>query len=314
MKIFLTGGLGYVGGRLVQDLSRAGMQVVLGSRRTAAPPVWLPEAHMAVTDWGSHAALVAACKDVDVVIHLAGMNARDCARDPAGALQVNGLNTANLVAAAVEAGVRRFIYFSTAHVYASPLAGHIAEDSCPRNLHPYATSHRAGEDAVRFANSAGTIEGVVIRLSNSFGAPASVQADCWTLVANDLAKQLATTGAFALDSAGGQVRDFIALSEVSRITLAMLALPAERFETDIFNLGSGFSMSIIALAERIGKRYEVLYGRKPALSVPSASIGRDERFSYGISSLGRAGIALPSVNSIDAEIDRLLRFCIDTFG
>ena len=76
------------------------------------------------------------------------MNSQDCANDPVAALEFNGVATTRLVSAALSSGVKKFIYLSTAHIYSSPLVGKISEETYPKNFHPYATSHLAGEMAV----------------------------------------------------------------------------------------------------------------------------------------------------------------------
>ena len=121
--------------------------------------------------WNDESTLERICEGIDVIIHAAGMNARDCAADPLGAMNFNGLATKRLVEAASRSGVKKFIYLSTAHIYASPLVGNITEKTLPQNSHPYATSHLAGESAVLHANDCGIIRGLVIRLSNAYGAP-----------------------------------------------------------------------------------------------------------------------------------------------
>ena len=65
-------------------------------------------------------------------------------------LEFNGAATARLVRASLRAGVSKFIYFSTAHVYRSLLVGYFDDNSCPRNAHPYASTHLAGEQAVAY--------------------------------------------------------------------------------------------------------------------------------------------------------------------
>jgi UDP-glucose 4-epimerase len=144
MRILVIGGFGFVGGRVAKHLHRAGYSIVLGTRQAYSSPEWLRQAEVVQLHWHDAAALERSCRGVDVVIHAAGMNAQDCAADPVSALEFNGLATARLLAAAIRAGVQRFIYLSTAHVYASPLVGTITENTCPRNLHPYATSHLGG--------------------------------------------------------------------------------------------------------------------------------------------------------------------------
>ena len=81
-KVLITGGLGFIGGRLGQHLMAEGHQVKLGSRAAStAPPPWLPKSAVCLTQWDSREALGRACNMVDVVIHAAGMNARYCAAD-----------------------------------------------------------------------------------------------------------------------------------------------------------------------------------------------------------------------------------------
>ena len=136
MRILITGGFGFVGGRLAVHLAQAGHQVLIGSRNESNPPDWLPQAEVAQIKCNDDCFIESSWEGVDVIIHAAGMNAQDCAADPVAALDVNGVATARLVEAASRAGVKKFIYLSTAHIYASLLVGTITEETLPRN--PYA--------------------------------------------------------------------------------------------------------------------------------------------------------------------------------
>jgi UDP-glucose 4-epimerase len=112
---------------------------------------------------------------------------------------------------------------STTHVY-GPQVGRLEETTLPAPRHPYATSHRAAEDAVLAAS--GNFTAMVLRLSNGFGAPTHAQANCWTLLVNDLCRQAVTDCTLRLRSAGLQHRDFIPLADVTRIVDHMLHLDA----------------------------------------------------------------------------------------
>src|SRR6267143_1950356 len=116
MKLLITGGFGYLGGRLAQFLAPAGYEILLGTRRQSAPPFWLPQSKVVQTQWSSPTGLEHVCVGVDAVVHLAGMNAQDCAADPVMAVEFNAGATASLLHAAVRQRVRRFIHVSTAHV------------------------------------------------------------------------------------------------------------------------------------------------------------------------------------------------------
>ena len=312
-RILITGGFGFLGGRLAQHLSaQGGYDIVLGSRRQTRPPEWLPQANVSQVRWDSTDSLKLICTGVDAVIHAAGMNAQDCARDPVRALNVNGLATANLLQASIEQGVKRFIYISTAHVYESPLVGEITEETCPRNLHPYATSHKAGEDVVRYANKQGKIEGIVVRLSNAFGAPAHKDVDCWTLLVNDLCRQAIETQKLQLHSSGLQRRDFISMGEVCRAIECIVSCIAERSISEKINVGAGVSESVLGMAQLIQHRCKQLFGFEPNLYRPQAGaeiIG--EALKLRVDKLIEIGFIPGSDRNV--EIDKLLLFCSSVF-
>lgn len=313
MRILITGGFGFVGGRLAVHLVQAGHQIVLGSRNPAIPPSWLPQAEASQIKWDDDRALEHRCNDVDVVIQAAGMNAQDCAADPVAALAFNGVATARLVAAASRAGVQRFIYLSTAHVYTSPLVGTITEDTCPRNLHPYATSHLAGEHAVLRASQHGKMQGIVLRLSNAFGAPVHKDVNCWMLLVNDLCKQAVQTRKLVLQSSGLQQRDFVGMSGVCRVAEYIAVGHGASMQPGVFNVGVGVSQSVFAMAQLIQQRCMQVLGFEPTLQRVQGEVDEQHPvLTYRADNLAALGI---NFNSLDnsVEIDSLLRFCQSTF-
>lgn len=313
-RILITGGFGFIGGRLAVHLAQAGHQVVLGSRSDQPRPEWLPEAEVVQTFWGDAEALETICQGVDVVIHAAGMNAADCAADPVAALEFNGVAAARLANAAARAGVKRFVYLSTAHVYANPLIGTITEETCPRNLHPYATSHLAGEHAVLRASQQGEMQGIVLRLSNAFGAPTHKEVNCWMLLVNDLCRQAMQTRKLVLQTNGLQQRDFIALTEVC-LLVEHLVVRAKLAQSEILNVGSGESQSVLAMAQLIQKRCLEIYGFEPLLQRKNSGLEAIHPvLKYCTVNMVSLGIRLEHSNSNhSAEIDKLLRFCQTTF-
>ena len=313
MRILITGGFGFVGGRLAVHLAQAGHQIVIGSRNASSPPVWLPQAEVAQIGWDNDRALERSCNNIDVVIQAAGMNAKECADDPIAALEFNGLATARLAAAAGRAGVQRFIYLSTAHVYASPLVGTITEETCPRNLHPYATSHLAGEHAVLSASQRDQIQGVVLRISNGFGAPVHKEASCWKLLVNDLCKQAVQTHKLVLQTSGLQQRDFIGLTEVCRVAEHLAIDHGESKQTGVFNVGAGMSQSVIEMAQFIQQRCVLILGFEPMLQHVQGEVDEQHpTLTYRTDNLTALGIKLDSLDNT-AEIDSQLHFCQKAF-
>lgn len=311
-RILITGAFGYVGGRIAHHLAEQGYQLRLGSRDTGRrPSAWLNSGDVVATNFGDDASLESACQNVDCIIHLANTNESVSRTDPELALRVNGVGTIKLLQAASMAGVKRIIYLSTAHIYGAPLQGVISEETLPRPRHPYAITHRVAEDFVLAANVEGRLKGLVLRLSNSFGAP-ELGVD-WALIVNDLCRQATTQKKLVLRSSGLQRRDFITLSDVGRAVRHFVELPWEHCGDGLFNLGGENSLRIIDLVEIIAQRCQVVLGFTPAIERPDPSHhGVSLPLEYRIDKLKSTGFALE--NDVTGEIDATLKVCRDVWG
>lgn len=308
-RVLITGGFGYLGSRIAVALANeAGYKIRLGSRKPQLPPPWLLAAETATMDLLDAASLSAALKDVQIVVHLAAMNEQECQLDPEKALLVNGLGTLKLLTAAKDAGVQRFIYLSTAHVYGAPLSGHITEKTLPRPINPYAISHHVAEDFVLKAHDKQELMGIVLRLSNSFGAPRHPSVDRWAiLVVNDLCRQVIQTGEMVLRSSGLQQRNFIPLDDVERALQHVLSWDQKRCGDGLYNLGGDFSLSIWELTQRIAARCRIVLGITPTTSrLPPDPLEEQKVVDlvYDSSKIKQTGLRLSS--RIDEAIDETL--------
>jgi UDP-glucose 4-epimerase len=310
-NVLVTGGLGYLGGRLSKHLAgRDNWSPRLTSRRTgAAPPTWTDGMEVVAADFGGDDDFSALCRDVDAVVHLAALNAGQCADDPDLAERVNVTGTKDLFDAAGSTGVRRFVYVSTAHVYGAPLEGVLDEDSAPRPVHAYGETHLAAEEIVLSGDGP---EGIALRLSNAIGAPADAGANCWMLAANDLCRQGAAGGDLVLHGNGLDVRDFVPLLDVCRAVDHFLALDNDAMGDRVFNVG-GETMTMLALAERIAGRVETVLGDRPAIRCHKPDLAEEAlRLDYRIDRLLGTGFTL--AGNIDDEIDATLELCRNTFA
>ena len=145
LNILITGGFGFIGGRVSIYLGELGQNIIIGTRKISSTTSFKKKFNKKKVVWNDFTSLKQLCQGIDVIIHTAGMNSQDCANDPVAALEFIGVATTRLVSAALSSGVKKFIYLSTAHIYSSPLVGKISEETYPKNFHPYATSHLAGE-------------------------------------------------------------------------------------------------------------------------------------------------------------------------
>lgn len=316
MRVLVTGGFGFIGGRVSQYLHQMGHEVTIGTRKIKNDDENPFRLKVVRTDWYDGDQLESICKGIDLVIHAAGMNASDCMLYPNEAIKVNGLATSTLLEAAKKQGVKKMIYFSTAHVYASPLEGTISEEFSPLNLHPYATSNRIGEDVVLAADLESDFHGIVLRLPNGFGVPISTSVNCWMLLVNDLCRQAIEIGSLNLTSTGMQVRNFISMSKICYVIDALVS----KLETDqidkmyggIYNLGGHRSMTVYEMTQFIQSRCKLILGFEPEINRPlPANDELPAELNYVSEKIEK--LLGPIEDSYESEVDQLLIYCKNKF-
>ena len=313
-QVIVTGGLGYVGGRVSKALASAGWEVRIASRKAAEKtPAWAKDFDLFQVTDTDHRTLRAACQGCALIVHLAAMNEVDAAKYPEEALRVNGLDSLAWLCAAQSAGVKRIIFFSTAHVYAAPLVGRFEESTLPAPRHPYAITHRVTEDFVLAAHAAMQMDGLVFRLSNAVGAPADIDVNRWSLVANDLCRQAVTDRKLTLKSNGLQLRDFIAMRDVVGAVRHFAEAPRTVWGDGLFNLGSGTAISVYDIACLIADRARVLLGHDVPIMRMTPQKGEVFKpLDFRVDKLIAAGYS-PAAN-LTEEIDATLSLCRSTFG
>lgn len=313
----ITGGSGLIGGRIANYLLKQGHQIVIGSRNDIQTRVYLNmEAEIVQTNWNDKRELQKICSGVDVIIHTAGMNSQDCVIDPIGALKFNGLGTAKLLHAAIDQNVSKFLYFSTAHVYTKNLVGIINEATCPINLHPYATSHLAGENVVLAANESHLINGIVLRLSNGFGVPIHPMVNCWKLFVNNLCRQAVETKRLVIRASGLTMRNFIPLKEICHAVDFIIQSSTQQKSTQnnaIINLGSNKSVTLLEMAILVQSRCRLVLGFEPELIHGKQNFEKQTmELDYCIDKLRKMGFE--SSMEMNQEIDSLLIYCYTNFS
>jgi len=304
MKIIISGGLGYVGGRLSKYLAELGHEVVALSRQANTLPSLSLPAGMTVQhpDWFT--ATPERLKNFDAFIHLAALNEHDCVKFPEKAIEVNITHTLQWLDRAHRAGINQFIYFSTAHVYGKPLQGKYTETSLPTPVHPYAITHKAAEDYVLSYIPEKSMNNVVIRLTNSFGPPAFPSANRWTLLVNDLCRTAVKNASMILHSDGLQYRDFVCLEDVCTALHVLLQQPSSR--AGIYHLGAGEAMTVWDMATCIHVAAESILGKQ--ISVQRQKPGDKPIPSLHISVEKLKTLRWQPRHNITKEIEGTLRY------
>ncbi len=310
MNILITGGLGYIGGRLTEYLmNEKGYNVTV---TTIFDNNLIPDSLKGVkvqkVDILDKPKLVEVCSGIDCIIHLAALNEIVSGKKPHDALRVTVEGTLNVLEAAVEQKVKRFIYFSTFHVYGPNKVNRITEELLPNPIHHYSTTHYMAELYVNQFRQTNNLETVIVRLSNSFGAPLTTDVDRWSLVVNDLCYQAVKEGQLKLTSTGEQHRDFIPLCDVLQAVNLFISNPYSKLGIGVFNVGAGYSISIMEMCKRIQQIYIKEYGKYiPIIIPPNAPKQAATPITYDISKLKALGFQV--TQNFDAEIVNTLKLC-----
>jgi len=315
-NILITGGLGYLGGRIatyLQEVEPESNITLTARNKNKKLPEWAATfqiLEMSLLDDES----IANClknQSFDVIIHLAALNEIESMENPERASQINTLGVYKLLKAAVENNISNFIYISTFHVYGKTSLTEITEKTPTFPFHPYATSHRAAEDFVSFFSHYHGLKSTVFRLSNGYGAPMDTEVNRWTLLLNDICRQAVTKGEITLRSSGKQSRDFISLHDVSRaVHHAVELLCNNKKEIEgVFNLGGNCNMSILDVTKKVAELYQKKYAKSVKINVPNDDSGLPETKSadFNVSKLAATGFTLKGEMAV--EIEKTFELC-----
>jgi UDP-glucose 4-epimerase len=310
MNILITGGLGYIGGRLTDYLLKKNIYdlTLTTYQKIGEIPEVFKNLNIQVVNVLDKDKLVQICKDMDCIIHLATTNEIASAKNPHEALKVTVDGTLNVLEAARERDINKFMYFSTFHVYGPNKGVKITEKLLPNPIHPYSITHYMAELYVNQFRHNYNFETVIIRLSNSFGAPLTTDVDRWTLVVNDLCHQAIKYGHLKLKSSGEQHRDFIPITDVLRAVDLLINTPYSKLGDGVFNVGAGYSISVKEMCERIDKVYFKNYGKKLPIIIPKDAAKEDVTPVYfDISKIKKIGFK--PTDNYELEILNTLKLC-----
>jgi len=310
--VLITGGLGYLGGRIAEYLIQSGFHVRIGtSQKYPDIPNTLKKCDVVTIDLTNDLSLFEATIGVTHVIHLAALNAKDSEENPESALLINGLGTYKLLKASEENDVQSFIYFSTVHVYGSPLCGLIDESTQATPLHHYSISHKTAEDFVIEADTKGRISGLVLRLSNAVGPPLNQNTNCWMLVANDFCRQAVENKRINVYSDSLLVKDFIPISTICFVVRSILN--KNIVIKGIANLSSNNSITLGELASIVAIVAKESLGYTPVINFIKG-LPRNKATELEISNKKILNTGVMFKISLIDEIDTLLLACKTWFG
>ena len=260
MNVLITGGSGFLAGRLAEYLNKYKYEIYLASRNLEKLKSNYTHYHKKEIDWNNKSSIESACENIDVILHTAGYNSTESVRNPDEAALFSRKGTKILIGSALKAKVKRIIFLSTVHVYSNPLEGIINENTKLKNTHPYALSNIEGEIIINTANKNTLIDGIILRLANIYGKPIAKNSIDWTLLFNDICLQAITTGRVKLKSTGEQKRDFLPANGFCRVIEYFLSEKKNKKIENIYNVATGQSIKILDFVKLVLDRYKKLSG------------------------------------------------------
>lgn len=266
MKVLVTGGAGYIGSVVADELLQAGHQVVVFDNLSRGHRPAVPtNAELVVGDLADREALdrLLASRAIDAVMHFAALiEAGESMKAPEQFFRNNTANALTLLEAMLAAGVRRFVFSSTAALFGNPERTPIEEGDALRPTNAYGESkllvermlawfhqiHRLGYASLRYFNAAGASrpDKGEAHHPETHLIPRILQ------VALGRAEHVNVFGTDYPTADGTCVRDYIHVSDLARAhLLALNALEAgnENARPLIYNLGNGQGFSVHEVIE-----------------------------------------------------------------
>jgi UDP-glucose 4-epimerase len=265
MRYLVTGGAGFIGSNMVDELVRRGQEIVVLDDLSAGKEENLsrarPKIDFRVGSITDLATVQSACHGVDYVIHLAARTSVPrSVKDPLESNRVNIDGTLNVLVAARDAKVRRIVFAASSSVYGETPTLPKVETMHPAPISPYGVTKYVGELYAQVFGRVYGLENACVRYFNVFGPrqdPASQYSGVLArfILAGLQGDQLVVYGD------GEQSRDFTYIDNVVEETLR--ACEADGVSGMVFNGGTGARITlneVLKMLERItGKKVNARY-------------------------------------------------------
>lgn len=276
MAVLVTGGAGYIGSHIVLALLISGENVVViddmsTGRRSAIPN----GAALFTVDFGRKDIVENIIREykVETIIHVAGSSSVDSSfKHPIDYYENNAAKLTGLLAAAVQNGVKNFIFSSTAAVYGVPTTVPVSEDAQPAPISPYGRSKFIAELMIKDVIAVHPMRAVILRFFNVAGADPYGRCGQPNPSANHLIKKACEAAlgkreyleVFGTDYPthdGTCIRDYVHVSDIADCHLESLKYLRNGGRSNVFNCGYSVGYSVLEVINAVwrisGRTFEL---------------------------------------------------------
>ena len=250
MKSLVTGGAGFIGSHLVDELLSIGHEVIVLDNFSTGRKENLSHVYRKIKlvecDLSTEGRWVEEFKDVDWVFHLASLaDIVPSIQNPKGYFQSNVDATFFVLEAARHANVKRFVYSASSSCYGIPDNYPTSEDADIRPQYPYSLAKRMGEELVEHWAQLYNLPAISLRFFNVYGTRSRTSGTYGAVFGVFLAQKLANKP-YTVVGDGEQTRDF---TYVADIVSALITSAESDRSNEIYNVGSDTTVSVNRIVE-----------------------------------------------------------------
>jgi nucleoside-diphosphate-sugar epimerase len=304
-KYLVTGGAGFIGSHLVEEVLKRGDYVRVldnfstGRRDNLSGFISNGNFELIEGDLRSYHIVLEAVKGVDYVLHQGALpSVPRSVKDPITTNDVNVNGTLNILDASINAGVKRVVFASSSSIYGNNEELPKREDMKPAPESPYALSKYAGERYCQIFTKLYGLETVCLRYFNVFG-PRQDPNSQYSAVIPKFIQMIKEGQSPTIYGDGEASRDFTYVANV--VSANLLACTAKDAVGEVFNVACGGSVTINQLVRKItdlcGSNIEPIYKE------PRAG---DVKNSYASIEKARTLLGYSVINDFDEGIMRLV--------
>lgn len=276
MKCLVTGGAGFIGSHLVDELIKLNYEVVVIDNESAESNSYFfynGAARYYKLDVADYESTRSLYNDIDYVFHLAAESKiQPTVLNPILAFRTNTLGTQIVLQCSKEAGIKRLIYSSTSASYGLKNDMPLSEDMPNDCLTPYAVSKIAGEEICKMYTKLYSLPTTILRYFNVYGDRQPTKG-VYAPVVGLFLKQYAADKPLTIVGDGMQRRDFTHIYDVVRANIMCIS-QNQNLNAATINIGSGINSSILDLAKNISTEYVFIAQRKGESIQTLADISR----------------------------------------